>query len=36
MIPFYGGEIWGYLGLTGSSMILYAEQGRQTQEEMHD
>jgi trimethylamine--corrinoid protein Co-methyltransferase len=26
MIPFYGGEICGYLGLTGSSMILYPEQ----------
>jgi trimethylamine--corrinoid protein Co-methyltransferase len=25
MIPFYGGEICGYLGLTGSSMILYPE-----------
>jgi trimethylamine--corrinoid protein Co-methyltransferase len=24
-IPFYGGEICGYLGLTGSSMILYPE-----------
>jgi trimethylamine--corrinoid protein Co-methyltransferase len=25
MIPFFGGEICGYLGLTGSSMILYPE-----------
>jgi trimethylamine--corrinoid protein Co-methyltransferase len=25
MVPFYGGEICGYLGLTGSSMILYPE-----------
>ncbi len=25
MTPFYGGEICGYLGLTGSSMILYPE-----------
>jgi trimethylamine--corrinoid protein Co-methyltransferase len=24
-VPFYGGEICGYLGLTGSSMILYPE-----------
>jgi trimethylamine--corrinoid protein Co-methyltransferase len=24
-IPFYGGEVCGYLGLTGSSMILYPE-----------
>jgi len=24
-IPFYGGELCGYLGLTGSSMILYPE-----------
>jgi trimethylamine--corrinoid protein Co-methyltransferase len=26
MVPFYAGEICGYLGLTGSSMILYPEQ----------
>jgi len=25
MVPFYAGEICGYLGLTGSSMILYPE-----------
>jgi trimethylamine--corrinoid protein Co-methyltransferase len=25
MVPFYGGEICGYLGLTGNSMILYPE-----------
>jgi trimethylamine--corrinoid protein Co-methyltransferase len=25
LVPFYGGEICGYLGLTGSSMILYPE-----------
>jgi trimethylamine:corrinoid methyltransferase-like protein len=25
MIPFYGGEVCGYLGLTGSSMILCPE-----------
>jgi trimethylamine--corrinoid protein Co-methyltransferase len=25
MVPFYGGEICGYLGLTGSSMILQPE-----------
>jgi trimethylamine--corrinoid protein Co-methyltransferase len=25
MVPFLGGEICGYLGLTGSSMILYPE-----------
>ena len=25
LIPFYGGEVCGYLGLTGSSMILYPE-----------
>ena len=25
MIPFYGGEVCGYLGLTGSSMILHPE-----------
>jgi trimethylamine:corrinoid methyltransferase-like protein len=25
MIPFYGGEVCGYLGLTGSSMILVPE-----------
>jgi trimethylamine--corrinoid protein Co-methyltransferase len=25
MIPFYGGEVCGYLGLAGSSMILYPE-----------
>jgi trimethylamine--corrinoid protein Co-methyltransferase len=25
MVPFYGGEICGYLGLTDSSMILYPE-----------